>query len=233
MKASVFGIPDFLFGKKALPDERLKKIEELYRAQKVTQIQVEFTTEKDLKTADAIVALSDKKLDLVILDMEALEAKADKAPEEKEKNILGRVQALLEKETPLCLGDFNEEEKKWIANNNFVTVRPVVFITKSDMENMPALTRKVYDGAGRISFLTGGVKEARAWEVRKNATAVEAAHAIHSDIARGFIRAEVLSYDDLIKVGNVNQAKSEGLARQEGKDYIVKDGDIMDFKFSV
>ena len=233
MKASVFGIPDFLFGKKALLDERLKKIEELYRAQKVTQIQVEFTTEKDLKIADAIVALSDKKLDLVILDMEALEAKADKPLEEKEKNILWRVQALLEKETPLCLGDFNEEEKKWIANNNFVTVRPVVFITKSDMENMPALTRKVYDGAGRISFLTGGVKEARAWEVRKNATAVEAAHAIHSDIARGFIRAEVLSYDDLLKVGNVNQAKNEGLMRQEARDYIVKDGDIVEFKFSV
>jgi hypothetical protein len=233
MKASVFGIPDFPFGKKALPDERLKKLEELYRAQKVTQIQVEFTTQNDLKTADAIVSLADKRIDLIILDMETLEGKADKALEEKEKNILSRCQTLLEKETPLCLGSFSEEEKKWIANNNFITIRPVVFIPRDEMENMPVLAKNVYEKAGRISFLTAGVKEARAWEVRKDTRAVEAAGAIHSDIERGFIRAEVMAYEDLIKVGNVNQAKNEGFLRQEGKEYIVKDGDIIEFKFSV
>jgi len=233
MKISVFGIPDFPFGKKALPDERLKKLEELYRAQKLTQIQVEFTTEKDLKVADAIICLLEKKLDLIILDMEAIEGKAEKPLEDKEKLLLARVQSLLEKETPLCSGDFNDEEKRWIANNNFITIKPVIFIERQEIENMPILTKKAYEAGGRISFLTGGVKEARAWEVRKDATAVEAAHAIHSDIARGFIRAEVLPYHDLIKVGNVNQAKNEGALRQEGKEYIVKDGDVIEFKFSV
>ena len=233
MKASVFGIPDFLFGKKALPDERLKKMEELYRAQKVTQIQVEFTTEKDLKIADAIVCLQEKKLDLLIVDMEIIEGKSAKQPLEEEKALISRCQELLEKETPLCEGDFSEEEKKWIANNNLISIRPVLFISRDEMENMPALARKVYDRSGKICFLTGGPKEARAWEIRKGATAVEAAHAIHSDIARGFIRAEVMGYGDLVKVGNVNQAKSSGLMRQEGKDYIVQDGDVVEFKFSV
>lgn len=233
MKAAVFGIPDFLFGKKALPDERLKKIEELYRAQKATLLQVEFTTEKDLKTADAIVCLLEKKLDLLILDMEIVEGKLEKGPSEGEKVLLGRCQALLEKETPLGECDFSADEKKWLANNNFVTCKPVIFISRSEMEDMPALARKVYDASGKIVFLTGGPKEARAWEIGRGATAVEAADAIHSDIARGFIRAEVMSYEELVKTGNVNQAKSSGVMRQEGRGYIVKDGDVIEFKFSV
>ena len=233
MKAAVFGIPDFLFGKKALPDERLEKLKELYRSVKITSIQVEFTTEKDLKTADAVVCLDEKKLDLMIMDIEIVESKLEKAQTEDEKKLLVRCQELLEKETPLGKGAFSEEEKKWLANNNFITSKPVVLISRSEMEAMPALVKKVYAEAGRISFLTGGPKESRGWEIRQGSNAVEAAGCIHSDIARGFIRAEVMSYGDLIKVGNVNQAKNEGYLRQEGKEYIVKDGDVVEFKFSV
>jgi ribosome-binding ATPase YchF (GTP1/OBG family) len=233
MKASVYGIPDFPFGKKALPDERLDKISELYRAQKITQLQVEYVTEKDMKLADAIVCPVERKLDLVIMDMEVLEARSQKQLEDSERALLVKAQGLLEKEIFLKEGSFTDEEKKWLMNNNLITIRPVVLVTKEELEALPSLTRRVYDEAGRICFLTGGVKEARAWELRKNATAVDAAGAIHSDLARGFIRAEVMSYADLVKVGNVNQAKSGGCLRQEGKDYIVKDGDVVEFKFSV
>lgn len=234
MKASVFGISDFPFGKKSLADERLEKMKELYRSQKITNIQVEFTTDKDLKTTDAILCPAERKLDLIIMDMEVVEGKLEKKDIiDQDKALLKRCQAFLEKETPLCQADFNEEEKKWLSNNNFVTLKPVIFISKEETEDLPALVKKVYAAAGRVSFLTGGPKESRAWEVRRNATAVEAADCIHSDIARGFIRAEVMAYDDLVRVGNVNQAKNEGHLRQEGKEYVVKDGDIMEFKFSV
>ena len=233
MKISVFGIPNFLFGKKALPDPRLKVIEGLYRAQKVTQIQVEFTTEKDLKTADAIICLEEKKLDLIILDMEVVEGKLERKPPEQEAGILKRAQELLEKESPLSSGSFTEDEKKWLANNNLVTIKPVIFVSSQQADDLPSLAKRAYDEGGRISFLTGGVKEARAWEIRKGATAVEAAHAIHSDLARGFIRAEVMAYNELVKVGNVNQAKSGGCLRQEGKEYIVQDGDVIEFKSGV
>ncbi|MFH1691984.1 MAG: DUF933 domain-containing protein [Candidatus Omnitrophota bacterium] len=233
MKASVYGIDDFLFGKKSLPDERLNRMKEIYRSVKITAIQVEFVTDKDLKTADVIVCLKDKKLDLVIMDMEIIENKLSRDLSDNEKKILKQASELLEKEMPLYEGEFSEEDSKWLANNNFVTIKPIVLISREEMEDMPALTRKVYDSSGRISFLTGGVKESRAWEAKKNPTAVEAAHCIHSDIARGFIRAEVLSYDDLLKVGNANQAKNEGFVKSQGKEYIVKDGDIIDFKFNV
>ncbi|MFH0940842.1 MAG: DUF933 domain-containing protein, partial [Candidatus Omnitrophota bacterium] len=221
------------FGKKALLDPRLKVIEELYRSQKATQIQLEFTTEKDLKTADAIVCLDEKKLDLVILDMEIVEGKLGRELSAQEAGLLKRAQELLEKEVPLSLGSFTEDEKKWLSNNNLVTIKPVIFISIAAVDDLSALAKRAYDEGGRISFLTGGIKEARAWEVRKGATAVEAAHAIHSDLARGFIRAEVMAYNELVKVGNVNQAKSGGCLRQEGKDYIVQDGDVIEFKSGV
>jgi hypothetical protein len=90
-----------------------------------------------------------------------------------------------------------------------------------------------YDLLGLISFLTAGPDEVRAWPIRRNLPAVEAAGAIHSDIQRGFIRAEVVAYDDLVAAGGMNEAKKEGTVRYEGKQYIVQDGDVCHFLFNV
>lgn len=86
---------------------------------------------------------------------------------------------------------------------------------------------------GLLSFLTAGPDEVRAWTIRRNTPAVEAAGAIHSDIQRGFIRAEIVAYDDLIAAGGMNEAKKAGVVRLEGKQYIVKDGDVCHFLFNV
>ena len=95
------------------------------------------------------------------------------------------------------------------------------------------LIKASYDLLGLISFLTAGEKETRAWTVKKGIKAPEAAGKIHSDFERGFIKAEVISYDDLIKSGNYVNAKNNGLVRIEGKEYIVKDGDVIVFRFNV
>ena len=95
------------------------------------------------------------------------------------------------------------------------------------------LIKKSYDLLGLMSFLTAGEPEVRAWTIKKGTKAPQAAGKIHSDIERGFIKAEVVSYDDLIKEGSMNQVKEKGLLRQEGKDYIMQDGDIVLFKFNV
>jgi small GTP-binding protein len=84
-----------------------------------------------------------------------------------------------------------------------------------------------------ITFLTTGPTETRAWTVRAGSTAPEAAGKIHSDMQRGFIRAETISYEDLVRAGSYAAARSQGLLRDEGKEYIVQDGDVMLFKFSV
>ena len=93
--------------------------------------------------------------------------------------------------------------------------------------------RLVYKLLGLISFFTVGDDEVRAWTVRKGATAVEAAGTIHSDLARGFIRAEVIGYNDLINSGSLSAARQKGLLRLEGKDYVVQDGDVLSIRFNV
>ena len=90
-----------------------------------------------------------------------------------------------------------------------------------------------YDLLGLMSFLTAGEPEVRAWTIKKGTKAPEAAGKIHSDIQRGFIKAEVVSYDDLIREGSMNSVKEKGLLRMEGKDYIMQDGDIVLFRFNV
>ena len=95
------------------------------------------------------------------------------------------------------------------------------------------LIKKSYDLLGLMSFLTAGEPEVRAWTIKKGTKAPQAAGKIHSDIERGFIKAEVVSYNDLIECGSMVQAKERGLVRQEGKDYIMQDGDIVLFKFNV
>jgi GTP-binding protein YchF len=95
------------------------------------------------------------------------------------------------------------------------------------------LIRLSYQELGLMSFLTAGPDEVRAWPVRKGATAPECAGVIHSDLERGFIRAETIAYDDLMRAGSMKAAKDMGLLRLEGKEYVVKDGDILNIRFSV
>jgi GTP-binding protein YchF len=90
-----------------------------------------------------------------------------------------------------------------------------------------------YELLGLISFLTGNPKEVRAWTIKKGTKASQAAGKIHSDFEKGFIRAEVIAYDDLIKCGSYNIAKEKGLIRSEGKEYIIQDGDVILFRFNV
>lgn len=103
-------------------------------------------------------------------------------------------------------------------------------ITQSGLDR---LIKESYSLLGLCSFLTAGPKEVRAWTIRKGMKAPQAAGKIHSDFERGFIRAEVIAYDDLIECGSMTVAKEKGLVRSEGKDYTMRDGDIVVFRFNV
>ena len=95
------------------------------------------------------------------------------------------------------------------------------------------LIKASYSLLGLISYLTAGPKEVRAWTITKGTKAPQAAGKIHSDFERGFIRAEIVSYDDLMSCGSMNAAKEKGLVRSEGKEYVIQDGDIVLFRFNV
>ncbi|AJF06143.1 redox-regulated ATPase YchF [Geoalkalibacter subterraneus] len=95
------------------------------------------------------------------------------------------------------------------------------------------MIRAGYDLLGLITYFTAGVKEVRAWTITRGTRAPGAAGVIHTDFEKGFIRAEVISYEDYVRVGGENKAKEKGLMRLEGKEYVVKDGDVMHFRFNV
>ena len=114
-----------------------------------------------------------------------------------------------------------EEAEEYLAEYN---------ISTSAMDRMITLS---YELLGLISFFTVGPDEVRAWTIRKNTLAVDAAEVIHSDIKKGFIRAEVIAYEDLIDAGSYKDARLKGTVRLEGKTYPVQDGDIIEFRFNV
>lgn len=103
-------------------------------------------------------------------------------------------------------------------------------ITESGLDR---LIKTGYATLGLISYLTGGPKEVRAWTIKKGTKAPQAAGKIHSDFERGFIRASIVSFDDLMACGSMNAAKEKGLLRSEGKEYVIADGDVVEFLFNV
>ena len=102
-----------------------------------------------------------------------------------------------------------------------------------DSSGVDNLIKSAYKILGLMSFLTAGEKEVRAWTIPIGTRAPQAAGEIHSDIERGFIRAEIVSYDDLLKAGSNNAAREQGLSRVEGKEYVMQEGDIVNFRFNV
>ena len=129
---------------------------------------------------------------------------------------------------PLCVKI--EEELSGLEDEDKQEMLEALGLDESGLDKV---IKKSYDLLGLMSFLTAGEPEVRAWTIKKGTKAPQAAGKIHSDIERGFIKAEVVSYDDLMREGTMVAAKEKGLVRQEGKEYIMQDGDIVLFKFNV
>lgn len=129
---------------------------------------------------------------------------------------------------PLCVKI--EEELSGLEDEDKKEMLEALGLQESGLDKV---IKKSYDLLGLMSFLTAGEPEVRAWTIKKGTKAPQAAGKIHSDIERGFIKAEVVSYSDLMNVGSMVNAKEKGLVRSEGKEYIMQDGDIVLFKFNV
>ena len=129
---------------------------------------------------------------------------------------------------PLCIKI--EEELASLENEDKKEMLEALGLEESGLDKV---IKASYDLLGLMSFLTAGEPEVRAWTIKKGTKAPQAAGKIHSDIERGFIRAEIVSYEDLVREGSMNNAKEKGLVRSEGKEYIMKDGDVVLFRFNV
>ena len=124
------------------------------------------------------------------------------------------------------------DELAAISAHNFYSNKPVVVASEAELATPEALLLRAFAESGYISFLTVGGKENRAWPIRAGTTAWEAAGTVHTDIQHGFIRAEIISFADLVAAGGESQAKRAGKLRLELKTYVMQDYDVTNFRFN-
>ena len=249
-------------------------------------------------TVDPIRDIEIINLELILSDLEILTNRIDKIKKKaetnrdkealEELNILKKAKDNLEKNIPLRLIEFSEEEMNVLSSFAFLTIKPMIYLAnvseddvakedndyvkkvkeyafkenskvikmcakleselselndddKKEMLNavgieesgLDKLIKETYDLLGLATYFTVGSDEVRAWTFKKGMNAKKCAGIIHTDFEKGFIKAEVMSYDDLIKYGSEQKVKEAGRARLEGKDYIMQDGDICYFRFNV
>lgn len=232
MKIALFGISELKLGKHNLKDPRLDQIHQLVEADKKTPAQVDVFGEDQLLEADSILASRDSSADLILKDLEFVETRLGREPQPAERAALEKIKALLESEQFLFKAGLGPEDLTAIAAHNFFTGKPITVAAPEELPEPDALLLRAFAEAGYISFLTVGGKENRAWPIRKGISAWEAAGSIHTDLQKGFIRAEVISFADLVQAGGETQAKRAGKQRLETKQYVMADFDVVNFRFS-
>jgi ribosome-binding ATPase YchF (GTP1/OBG family) len=232
MKICLFGVSGIPLGKHNLKDLRMDQADKLVEAQKKTYAQAEVVAEKEMLIADAILTTRTTVSDLLMKDLEAVETRLGRDASEAEKVVLQKLADGLMSETPVSKIALSSEELKVISAHNFYSNKPVVIAEESELASPEQLLVRAFNASGYISFLTVGGKENRAWPIRAGMSAWEAAGTIHTDIQKGFIRAEVISFSDLVETGGETQAKRAGKQRLELKTYVMQDYDVVNFRFN-
>ena len=188
----------------------------------------DFEVEEDFKKMVNSIGLITKKPTIYAANFKEQDYKNDI----KNNEFLKKVTEFAEKNSslvlPICAKV--EEELNGMTEQEKIVFLKELGLTQSGLDR---IIKTGYKILGLISYLTAGEDEVKAWTIKKNTTAPKAAGKIHSDFEKGFICAEVISYEDFIKYKNMSKAKEEGAVRTEGKNYIVKDGDIILFRFNV
>jgi ribosome-binding ATPase YchF (GTP1/OBG family) len=232
MKICLFGVSGIALGKHNLKDPRFDQVDKLVEAQKKTYAQADVVAEKEMLTADAILTTRSAVSDLLMKDLEAVETRLGRDASEAEKAVLQKLADGLMSEKPVSALALSADELNAISAHNFYSNKPVVVAEESELANPDALLVRAFQESGYISFLTVGGKENRAWPIRAGLSAWEAAGTIHTDIQKGFIRAEIISLADLVEAGGETQAKRAGKLRLELKTYVMQDYDITNFRFN-
>jgi hypothetical protein len=232
MKIAIYSIAEIPLGKHNVKDSRLDEVDKITQAKKKTYLQVELVGQDLVAEADAILVSSDARADLILRDLEFIETRLSRSEEEKEKALLDKLKIILEKEEFIFNAGLTPEEKEAISRYGLLTNRSVTVAEKQELNDLDNLLGRALKESGFISFFTTGEKETRSWLIRQGTTAWEAAGAVHSDIQRGFIRAEIISFADFIQAGGESGAKQQGKLRLEQKDYLMQDADLVNFRFN-
>ena len=229
MKVCTIGL-DLPEGKVKYHDEKFVELVKKCDPLKVTPFYVEFIRD-DFVHADAFVVAADRVLDLLILDMEKLEGRRDRTDDPMEKALLAKCLERLEEEQPLCDVIFSPEESALLKTLAPLSLKPTLLVSEAIEPN--EIITKILEKAQTVFFYTVGKKEVHAWPVPRHADIVTCAGKIHTDLARGFIKADIVKYDDFLNVFNMQEARTKKLVHLVDRDYHIEDGDIVEIRFNV
>jgi len=229
MRIGFTGI-DLPEGKSKYNDQNLNALKMKDNPKKVSPYFAKFLRNEFIKS-DAIVVPKSKILDILIYDMEKIETRLSRIIEDDEKQLMLKCMEILEQEIPLCDVEFSDEEKKILNHLAFYSLKPVVKVEgNEDINTIIGLT---LEKANYMFFYTSGPSESHAWLVKKGSDIVSCAAKIHSDLARGFIKGDVVGFDEYMDCHNFNECKSKGLAKVIDRDYIVNPGEVIEIRFNV
>jgi ribosome-binding ATPase YchF (GTP1/OBG family) len=232
MKVCAYGFTGLPLGKHNVKDPRLDQAHKLVEAKKRTYAQVDVVGDEEALTADVIAVTQNSRLELILKDLEFAETRLERATDPAEQAMLAKIKTGLESEQLINALGLTPEQMQTISVQPFLTAKPVVVATDAEAADFDAFLVRVLAENGFICFLTVGGTENRAWQIKQGQTAQEAAGAIHTDIQKGFIRAEVIGFADFVAAGGETQAKRANKLRLETKQYVVQDYDLLNFRFS-
>jgi ribosome-binding ATPase YchF (GTP1/OBG family) len=217
-------------GKVKYRNERMDVLVQKDRPKKVAPYYVELVKD-DFAQTEALIVPENALLDLLIDDLEKCEARIERSDDETEIELMKKCIEYLEKEIPLCDVQFTEVERAQLRGLSLLTFKPVVKAGDATDENM--LIRQALEKAGIIFFYTSGPKEVHAWPVPKGSDILTCAGRIHTDLARGFIKGDVASYQDYLQCHNFNDGRKKGLVKVVDREHIIEDGDVVEIRFNV
>ena len=229
MKVGFTGL-DIPEGKSKYQDPQLNALAEKDKPQKISPFFVNFL-KNEYSNSDAIVIAEDSILDILILDMDKIEGRMNRIESQNEIKLFEKCLSHLELEQPLCDMNFTEDEHEILKELAPYSYKPLVQIKEEHGINN--IIELVLDKTSSMFFYTSGPSESHAWLVPKGSDIVSCASKIHSDLARGFIKGDVVSYSDYMNCHNFNDCKSKGVARMVDRDYIVQPNEIIEIRFNV
>ncbi len=232
MNIAVIGLENFPKNKVKIPDERLKVLQKMFKSKEIVPAAVFFLGMDRIKDCEGIICSESEKLNLVVEDMDFIDKKLSSAGDFKDRTLFEKAMGYLEREEFLYKGMedsvLSKEELSRLREYPLITVRP--FIVLPDTAQLSDLPQMWWHRFGRAIFFTAGPKDSHAWLFRIGQTALDCAGIIHTEIARGFVRAEVVNYDVLVECGSLSAVRQMGKLRLEGKDYLMQEGDWVLFR---
>ena len=235
---------ELIFADLETVEKRLEKANKMLKADKKYQIEINALTRikqaldngKSARTVDITDEEKEYLKDLYLLTSKPIiyianVSEGQLANATSDENVK-KVEEIAKQEKTKCIPLCAKIEEE-LSTLDDVDKKEMLEALGLEESGLDKVVKESYDLLGLMSFLTAGEPEVRAWTIKKGTKAPEAAGKIHTDIQRGFIKAEIVSYEDLIREGSMVNAREKGLVRQEGKEYIMQDGDIVLFKFNV